>query len=65
MQVISQRQASFDCLVAYFLCLVEEREWKVNQIEKVEYQDDKKRLVIHFEWEKPQIIPIENLIKGL
>lgn len=36
-----------------------------KEIESVEYQDDKKLLVIHFKQEKPQIIPIEDLIKGL
>lgn len=56
---------TYDEIVDYYLCLVEEREEKVNQIEKVEYQDDKKRLIIHYKWEKPQIIPIESLIKGL
>lgn len=56
---------TYDEIVDFYLCLVEEREEKVNQIEKVEYQDDKKRLIIHYKWEKPQIIPIESLIKGL
>lgn len=54
-----------DDIVPCYQCLIEEREEIVNKIERVEYQDDKKRLVIHFKWEKPQIIPIEDLIKGL
>ena len=37
----------------------------MKEVEKVEYQDDKKRLVIHFKWGKSRIIPIEDLIKGL